>query len=122
MGLGGTVALVVEVSGDIGRAIAFDLLGAGAEVFMPGRSMARLDRSPAANPTQEKCHFVVADLTDNCAVEHAAAEISARNRLDVLVLSSGIYKRPPTNRRSSPVRSSPRQITANLLGDCCRCC
>jgi NADP-dependent 3-hydroxy acid dehydrogenase YdfG len=42
MSLNEGVALVAGASGDIGRAIAFDLLGAGAEVFMLGRSMARL--------------------------------------------------------------------------------
>jgi len=46
MSLNIAVALVVEASGGIGRAIAFDLLQAGAEVFTPGRSMARRAQPP----------------------------------------------------------------------------
>ena len=46
MNLNDAVALVAGASGDIGRAIAFDLLGAGAEVFMLGRSMAKLVQPP----------------------------------------------------------------------------
>ena len=40
MNLKEAIALVAGASGDIGRAIAFDLLNAGAEVFSLGRSMA----------------------------------------------------------------------------------
>jgi NADP-dependent 3-hydroxy acid dehydrogenase YdfG len=47
MSLNEAVALVAGASGDTGRAIAFDLLGAGAEVFMLGRSMARLVQPPS---------------------------------------------------------------------------
>jgi NAD(P)-dependent dehydrogenase (short-subunit alcohol dehydrogenase family) len=110
MGLSGAVALVAGASGDIGRAIAFDLLGADADVLMLGRSMARLVRSPPPEDARGRCHFVAADLTDSGAVERAAAEISLRGRLDVLVLSSGIYE------RSREPTVFARQIGANLLG------
>ena len=53
---------------------------------------------------------MAADLTDSGAVERAAAEISLRGRLDVLVLSSGIYE------RSREPTVFARQIGANLLG------
>src|SRR5919197_3923986 len=55
MGLNGAVALVVGASGDIGRAIAFDLLGAGAEVFMLGRNLQRLVQPPPPANFREKC-------------------------------------------------------------------
>jgi NADP-dependent 3-hydroxy acid dehydrogenase YdfG len=110
MNLSGTVALVAGASGGIGRAIAFELLGAGAEVLMLGRSMTRLVQSPPPEEARGRCHFVVADLTDNGAVERIAAEISRRGRLDVLVLSSGIYERS----RESTVFA--RQIAANVVG------
>jgi NAD(P)-dependent dehydrogenase (short-subunit alcohol dehydrogenase family) len=110
MSLNEAVALVAGASGDIGRAIAFDLLGAGAEVFMLGRSMARLAQpSPPAN-SRERCHFVVADLTDNDAIGRVYAEIASRSRLDVLVLSSGTYE------RSHDPTVFARQIAANLIG------
>jgi NAD(P)-dependent dehydrogenase (short-subunit alcohol dehydrogenase family) len=104
------VALVAGASGGIGRALAFDLLGAGAEVLMLGRSMARLAEPAPPENAREKCRFVVADLTENGAVECVVAEIWARGRLDVLVLSSGIYE------RSRESAAFARQIAANLIG------
>jgi NAD(P)-dependent dehydrogenase (short-subunit alcohol dehydrogenase family) len=49
-------------------------------------------------------------LTDNNAIGRVAAEVSSRRRLDVLVLSSGIYK------RSRDPDVFAQQIGANLLG------
>jgi NADP-dependent 3-hydroxy acid dehydrogenase YdfG len=49
MSLNAAVALVAGASGDIGRAIAFDLFGAGAEVFIMGCTMARLANPPPPN-------------------------------------------------------------------------
>jgi NAD(P)-dependent dehydrogenase (short-subunit alcohol dehydrogenase family) len=110
MSLNEAVALVAGASGDIGRAIAFDLLGAGAEVFMLGRSMARLAQPSPPAHFRERCHFVVADLTDNHAIGRVYAEIASRSRLDVLVLSSGTYE------RSHDPKVFARQIAANLIG------
>ena len=93
MNLTDAVALVAGASGDIGRAISFDLLAAGAEVFMLGRSMARLVHVPPPEGVREKCHFIAADLTDGDAITRVKAEIGSRGRLDVLVLSSGTYER-----------------------------
>jgi NAD(P)-dependent dehydrogenase (short-subunit alcohol dehydrogenase family) len=109
MNFSGARALVTGASGDIGRAIAFDLLRADAEVFMLSRSKARLVKGPPP-PAIEKCRYVVADLTDNNAVERVGAEMSVRGRLDVLVLGSGIYE------RSRDPEALARQIAANLLG------
>jgi len=110
MSLNGAVALVVGASGDIGRAIAFDLLGAGAEVFMLGRSLPRLVHPPPPANFREKCRALTADLTDSAAVKRVGAEISLKRRLDVLVLSSGTYERS-----SDPVVFTS-QIAANVVG------
>jgi NAD(P)-dependent dehydrogenase (short-subunit alcohol dehydrogenase family) len=110
MSLNEAVALVAGASGDIGRAISFNLLSAGAEVFMLGRNMARLAQPPPPEKFREKCRFVVADLTDNDAIGRINAEISSRNRLDVLVLSSGTYE------RSLEPAVFASQIAANVLG------
>jgi NADP-dependent 3-hydroxy acid dehydrogenase YdfG len=88
MNLNEAVALVAGASGGIGRAIAFGLLGAGAEVFMHGRSMAKLVQPPPPETVRAKCRIIVADLTDSADVD-----ISPRGRLDVLVLSSGTHER-----------------------------
>ena len=110
MSLNDAVALVAGASGGIGRAIAFDLLGAGAEVFMLGRSIAKLVEPSPPDNTRAKCHFIMADLTENGAVGRIAADISLRGRLDILVLSSGIYE------RSHEPTVFARQIAANLVG------
>jgi len=109
MNLNDAVAVVAGASGDIGRAISFNLLGAGAEVFMLGRSMAKLVRSPAPEHVREKCHLVVADLTNGDAIARVKAEIGSRSRLDVLVLSCGTYE------RSNEPTMFASQIAANLI-------
>ena len=110
MSLNHAVALVAGASGDIGHAISLQLLGAGAEVFMLGRSMARLVRPPPTVNFGERCHCVAADLTDSDAIARVGAEIALKARLDVLVLSSGTYERS----HEPPVFAS--QIAANLIG------
>ena len=110
MSLNEAVALVAGASGDIGRAIAFDLLGAGAEVFMLGRSMARLVQPPPPEDFRENCRFIVADLTDDDAIARVNIAILSRSRLDVLVLSTGTYE------RSNEPAVFGRQIAANVVG------
>jgi len=110
MNLNDAVALVAGASGDIGRAISFELLGAGAEVFMLGRSMARLAHVPPPEDVREKCHFIAADLTDGDAITRIKAELGLRGRLNVLVLSSGTYE------RSQDPTVFASQIAGNLIG------
>jgi NAD(P)-dependent dehydrogenase (short-subunit alcohol dehydrogenase family) len=110
MNLNEAVVLVAGASGGIGRAIAFGLLGAGAEVFMLGRSMATLAQPPPPENALAKCHFIAADLTDTSAIGRIAADILPKGRLDVLVLSSGIYE------RSHEPTVFVRQIAANVVG------
>jgi NAD(P)-dependent dehydrogenase (short-subunit alcohol dehydrogenase family) len=110
MSLDNAVALVVGASGGIGRAISFDLLTAGAEVFMLGRSMARLVHPSPPENLREKCRFIEADLTQSDALARIDAEIYPRRCLDILVLSSGIYE------RSCEAAVFARQIAANLIG------
>src|ERR1700746_2594084 len=110
MSLNHAVALVAGASGDIGRAVSLELLGAGAEVFMLGRNMARLVQPPPPPNFRESCHFVAADLTDSCVLARVGAEIALKARLDVLVLSSGTYE--PSH--EPPVFAN--QIAANLIG------
>jgi NAD(P)-dependent dehydrogenase (short-subunit alcohol dehydrogenase family) len=110
MSLNEAVALVAGASGDIGRAIAFDLLGAGAEVFMLGRSMARLVQPPPPEDFRENCRFIVAGLTDDDAIARVNIAILSRSRLDVLVLSTGTYE------RSNEPAVFGRQIAANVVG------
>ncbi len=104
------VALVAGASGDIGRAIAFDLLEAGAEVIMVGRSLERLRQVSPPHDLSEKCYCLAADLTRDEDLERLAASPVLRRRLDVLVLSSGTYERS----RDRAVFDS--QLAANVSG------
>jgi NADP-dependent 3-hydroxy acid dehydrogenase YdfG len=110
MSVNNAVALVAGASGDIGRAIVLALLGAGAEVFMLGRSMEKLVHRSLPEQFRTKRHFIVADLTDSNAVERVAADISPSGRLDILILSSGIYQ------RSHDAAVFASQIAANVVG------
>jgi NADP-dependent 3-hydroxy acid dehydrogenase YdfG len=103
------VALVAGASGDIGRAIAFDLLKVAADVVMLGRSMARLEQPPPAG-RPGKCHYLAADLTLDEDIVRVAASPSLRGRLDVLVLSSGAYE------RSHDRAVFDHQLAANVTG------
>jgi NAD(P)-dependent dehydrogenase (short-subunit alcohol dehydrogenase family) len=110
MSLNNAIALVVGASGGIGRAISVDLLKAGAEVFMLGRSRARLAFPGGAEDFGGRHHFIEADLRAADAAGRVAAEISRRGTLDALVLSSGIYE------RSNDRAVFEDQIAANLVG------
>ncbi len=109
MNLNDAVVLVAGASGGIGRAVSEALLKTGADVFMLGRSIARLAESvpPAA---ADKAYCVAADLSAPEAIDRVAMEIVPRGRLDVLILSSGIYA------RSVESEIFADQIAANLLG------
>ena len=96
----GRVTLVAGAAGGVGRAITSELLAAGAEVIMVGRSETRL-RAAIPDPEPHKISHVVADLTDPSAVEMVRSKVAQRGQLDALVLSSGIYERSNKSKRSA---------------------
>ena len=104
------VALVAGASGDIGRAIAFDLLHRGSDVIMLGRSQERLAQVPPPDGRPGKCHCLTADLTRDEDIERIAASPLLAGRLDVLVLSSGAYE------RSHDRSVFDDQLSANVTG------
>jgi NADP-dependent 3-hydroxy acid dehydrogenase YdfG len=105
----GFVALVTGASGGIGSSIASELLHAGAEVLLLGRSLARLQTAFPA-PTPGKGVFVIADLTNAEAIKEVWSTVTACGRLDALILSSGIYE------RSSDAEMFRHQLAANVSG------
>ena len=106
--------LVAGASGDIGRAIAFVMIEAGAEVIMLGRNVDRLMQgnslSARIGRRSHQIRYVAVDLTDLAAVSLAGAGIAASGRLDALVLSAGTYQ------RSQEPEAFRRQIDTNLVG------
>lgn len=109
MDLGGTVALVAGASGDIGRAISFELLEAGAEVLMLGRSLPRLLAPLPPEARRSHCRHLALDLTAPGAAARVVAKLAPERRLDVLVLSVGVYE------RSDDPAVFERQMTANVI-------
>jgi NADP-dependent 3-hydroxy acid dehydrogenase YdfG len=105
----GKVALVTGASGGVGQAVVSELVSAGAEVIMVGRSEARLQAAVADFGT-DSITFVEADLTDAAAIEKLGVCIAQRGRLDALILSSGIYE------RSNDAETFRQQMDANVLG------
>lgn len=105
----GQVVLVTGAAGGIGRAISLELLSSGAEVILLGRSKARL-QTAVADAGGDGAELLEADLTDTAAVEAVSRRIAQRGRLDVLVLSSGIYE------RSNSPEAFRQQVAANVVG------
>ena len=110
MSLKDAVALVSGASGNIGRAIA--PLSIFLEPVPKSSCSAEVQRNSfsRSGALNAKCHFIVADLTDSGSVGRITAHISAKGRLDVLILSSGIYE------RSNELTVFARQIAANVVG------
>lgn len=103
----GSVALVAGASSDIGRAIIGALIEAGAAlVFALGRNATRLEEIAAGSRGRVKS--VIADLTEG--VEGVREWMLGQDRLDLLVLGSGIYE------RSRDPSSLARQLAANVQG------
>lgn len=97
-GLSGRTALVTGATAGIGRAIALQLAGAGAEVVVHGRSTARgrdvVDEIVAAGG---RARFIGADLGDSRDVERLATEAGD---VDILVNNAGVYQFLPTAQMS----------------------
>lgn len=88
--LGGRKALVTGGSAGIGLAIVQTLLAEGAQVVVPGRSRAKLDR---AFPDDDDA--LVKVVADPATAEGAAALIAAVDEVDILVNNLGIYEARP---------------------------
>jgi 3-hydroxybutyrate dehydrogenase len=85
-------ALVTGGGRGIGRKIASALAQAGATVTVLGRDRATLYEAVADGST----HFaVVADVTDQAAVNAAIAEAAARQPIDILIANAGAAESAP---------------------------
>jgi 3-oxoacyl-[acyl-carrier protein] reductase len=93
--LAGKVALVTGAGQNIGRAIALELAGAGATVFVNTRA----SREAAEGVVQEilaaggQAEICVADITDAAQVKQMVDRVIARRgRTDILVLNASVRR------------------------------
>ncbi|MCC6627962.1 MAG: SDR family oxidoreductase [Chloroflexi bacterium] len=97
--LAGQVALVTGAAGDMGRAIAVALAGAGARLVLTDRR-SEADAQPALDAVaaagSQPTHYERADVADRPAVDALVAGIDAREgRLDLVVSNAGIVDSAP---------------------------
>jgi NAD(P)-dependent dehydrogenase (short-subunit alcohol dehydrogenase family) len=108
--LEGQRALVTGATSGIGRAVALQLAGDGAEVLVHGRDAAR-----GAQTVQEitaaggKASFVAADLDDPADVRRLASDVGD---VDILINNAGISRWGPT--AEFDVAASDKMFASNV--------
>ncbi len=95
--LRGRTALITGASRGLGAGAARALAAAGATVVLAARTIADLERVCAGiSESGGQTHAIVADVTDEAAVEAMVAEAVSRfGRLDILVNNAGMNVRKP---------------------------
>jgi ribitol 2-dehydrogenase len=99
--LAGKSVIITGASSGIGRAIAQNLAGEGARLFLVARSADRLEQlAKELAPAEVVVH--PADLTDPAQVEAAAAAAEAAlGLIDVLIANAGLYSGVPVAEASA---------------------
>ena len=111
--LAGQVALVSGAAQGIGHAIARNLHGRGATVWLLDIDLAAAQA--AAEAMGGRAHACRVDVTDEASLVSARATIMARDgRIDILVNNAGVY--PPGNLREITVESWDRVFAINCKG------
>ncbi|MBR1130139.1 SDR family NAD(P)-dependent oxidoreductase [Bradyrhizobium iriomotense] len=104
-------ALVTGGGRGIGRAIAAALVEAGATVTVLGRNAATLEEAIKAGAA----HFaVVADVSDEVALNAAIMEASVRQPIDILIANAGSAESAPFVKSDSALFS--RMMDVNFMG------
>ena len=104
-------AVVTGAARGIGRQIASTLTTAGAVVTAFGRQGAALDRLVAEGAAR---FSVVADVTDQAAVDAAMGEAAARRPIDILIANAGAAESAPFARTDAALFK--RMIDVNFMG------
>jgi NAD(P)-dependent dehydrogenase (short-subunit alcohol dehydrogenase family) len=108
--LEGLIALVTGATSGIGRAVAEEFGRQGADVIVHGRDAARGDAVVGAITAEGgKAHFVAADLTDPCELQHLVEQVGSA---DILVNNAGFVEYGSTAELS--VASLDRLFAANV--------
>jgi NAD(P)-dependent dehydrogenase (short-subunit alcohol dehydrogenase family) len=104
-------AVVTGSSRGIGRQIASTLTSAGAMVTALGRQGAALDEVVAEGAAR---FSVIADVTDQAAVDAAMREAVARQPIDILIANAGAAESAPFARSDAALFK--RMMDVNFLG------
>jgi NAD(P)-dependent dehydrogenase (short-subunit alcohol dehydrogenase family) len=104
-------ALVTGGARGIGREIATALSAAGAVVTVLGRHRAGLDDVVSAGAAK---FAVVADVSDQAAVDAAVAEAAGRQPIDILVANAGAAESAPFGRTDAALFR--RMMDVNFFG------
>jgi len=119
----GRSAIITGGARGIGLAIAQRLTASGASVSLWDADAAKLAETKAAfGLPDDRVHTAVVDVSDDKAVDRAAAEVEREfGRIDVLVASAGITG-PNTTTWEYPVDAWRKVIDIDLTGVflCCR--
>ncbi len=113
--LAGKHALVTGGARGIGAAITKLLLAHGAQVAMLGRDRKSLEETARSLQSLGDIRFVVADVTDQPAVQRAFGEASTQSgRIDILINNAGQGKSAPFLKTDSQLWRE--MISVNLEG------
>ena len=104
-------AIVTGAGRGIGREIASTLTAAGAVVTALGRQGAALDELTAKGAAR---FSVIADVTDQAAVDAAMREAAARQPIDILIANAGAAESAPFARSDAALFK--RMMDVNFLG------
>ena len=119
--LSGRVALVTGGTRGIGRAIVLALAGAGATVFVGGRSAEAVEAMIATSGAADHLHPLPFDVADPAAVKAAFMALQKQaGRLDILVNNAGVLKDAVIEMTSTGLMAET--LATNLTGTltCCQ--
>ncbi|WP_026090733.1 3-oxoacyl-ACP reductase family protein [Sandarakinorhabdus sp. AAP62] len=119
--LSGRVAMVTGGTRGIGRAIVLALAGAGATVFVGGRSAEAVDAMIAGSGMADHLHPLPFDVADPAAVKAAFMALQKQaGRLDILVNNAGVLKDAVIEMTSTGLMAET--LATNLTGTltCCQ--
>lgn len=104
-------ALVTGGGRGIGRAIASELVGAGAAVTVLGRNAATLEEAVDAGAAH---YAAVADVADEASLRAAIAKAAARQPIDILVANAGSAESAPFAKSDDALFA--RMMDVNFMG------
>ena len=122
MPLNNKVALVTGASRGVGRAVAFALAQAGANVVLTGRDNGALaETQELLRETTGKTNVIPADLTDEDSIKHLVKQIETQwQKLDILVNNAGVSFSGKIEQTTTAVWDNCHKVNARAAFILCR--